>query len=227
MKNRLNIFFESIWLDNEISSQIINNISWDLIEEELVVKSAIDFILKHKKAANDEVEKKILDIDLDSLIKKLDDLWAIKTFDWEIEDDRYDFESNLFKNEWMICRIRQTINWDYITLKRQVHDEFCDKTWCSKDYEFEIKIDDINKVIDSINNLWLKKLEWKHYKKYRISYKLDWVHFDFDKYDWLPWLLEIESNNEKTVDFWKTKLWLDDFETAQYWYRLLKEHYNL
>ena len=40
-------------------------------------------------------------------------------------------------------------------------------------------------------------------------------------------LLEIESNNEETVDIWRTKLGLDNFESVQYWYRKLKEYYNI
>lgn len=223
MKNRLYAFFESIWLGKETINQIINNISWDLIEEEIVVKDAINYILENNEATNDEVEKKILNIDIISLMNKLNRLWAIKTFDWKIEDNRYDFSDMELKKDWMLLRIRKKGDSDLITLKRQVYDKTCNIGWCSKDYEFETKIEDIDKVLKSVHDLWLRVLEWKNYKKRRISYELDGVNFDFDEYDWRKWLLEIESDNEYIVNNWISKLWLENNKTSQHWLRILIE----
>ncbi|MDO4764220.1 MAG: hypothetical protein Q4A00_07560 [Flavobacteriaceae bacterium] len=37
-------------------------------------------------------------------------------------------------------------------------------------------------------------------KKYRISYKLNEVEFDIDKYDEIPHLLEIEAKTKKEIN---------------------------
>ena len=78
MKQHLISFFESIWLEKENINQIIDYTSWDIIDEELAVKNAIDFILQNNEIVNNEIEKKILDIDLVFLMNKLEKLWAKK-----------------------------------------------------------------------------------------------------------------------------------------------------
>ncbi|MFK7780078.1 MAG: hypothetical protein QM490_02925, partial [Candidatus Gracilibacteria bacterium] len=71
--------------------------------------------------------------------------------------------------------------------------------------------------------LGLNIVEGKKYIKYRISYELDGVHFDFDKYEGIGQLLEIEANSEEIVQKWKKKLGLENHKTVKYGYRRLKE----
>ena len=73
----------------------------------------------------------------------------------------------------------------------------------------------------------MEEIKDKKYLKHRISYTLKWVHFDFDKYDNIPWFLEIESDNEDDVNYWINKLWIWKYKTVKYWYRKLKELYHL
>lgn len=41
-----------------------------------------------------EKEIKILEIDMEAIVKKLENFWAIKTFEWMIHDVYYDFPSD-------------------------------------------------------------------------------------------------------------------------------------
>jgi len=225
MYKKVQSFYRLLGLNKQSIARIDNNISWKSIQKQ--VKSSIDFILKNHKAANEEVEKKILWIDLEWLIKKLEDYWAEETFDGLIEDNRYDFENHILKEDAIFFRTRETRKKSYITIKKHLDNKEISKDWCSSDNEFELEVNNIEKVIDSILNLWMEEIKDKKYLKHRISYTLKWVHFDFDKYDNIPWFLEIESDNEDDVNYWINKLWIWKYKTVKYWYRKLKELYHL
>lgn len=227
MNKYLYTFLESIWLNKKNINKIILNISWELIDNKILLKNVINFILKNNEGVNNEVEKKILNIDIESLLNKLNNLWAEKTFDGKVDDNRYDFDSMEFKNNWILLRVRKTNKWNYITFKKQVDSNKKFNKWCSINNEFEMEINNVEKTVNSILNLWLKEMKWKKYTKYRISYELEWIHFDFDKYDGIPWLLEIESNNEENVNKWIKKLWLIEYDSVKFWYKKLKQLYWL
>ena len=192
-----------------------------------VIKNTIKYILEKDKNTGNEVEKKVLNIDKDAIIKKLENLWAKEKFSWWIKDNRYDFKSKKLTKFRMMFRTRETYNWNFITLKKRLDNNTEKSKWkCSIDREFEIKVDNINEIIKNIKELWMDLIEKKRRVKYRISYELDWVHFDFDRYDDIPWFLEIESDDEKTVNEWIKKLNLQNFPTANYGPRVLEEHYD-
>lgn len=218
MKKYLSFFLKTIWLEQAEAKKIINNPELKTIEEK--VKSAVIFILNKK--SHNEVEFKVKGIDLFVVTQRLENLWASKIFDGIIEDNRYDFINMLFKSEGILLRTREADRIKQITLKREIDDK---DSLCSKWLEMEKEIDDIDAVIKCFNQLWLRLVKWKKYRKHRISYVnvKDWVRFDFDKYLWIDWLLEIESDNEEKVQEWKIRLWLENYKTVKYWYRMLRE----
>jgi hypothetical protein len=62
--------------------------------------------------------------------------------------------------------------------------------------------------------------------KHRVSYRLVWAEFDFDKYDGIPALLEIEEESEKNIDFWLRKLDLVDANIFLWGSKKLFKHYG-
>lgn len=225
MYNKVQKLFENILEDYHYSWVVNMNVSGKSYENQ--IKDSINFILSHHEAANDEIEQKILEVDVQAVEKKLLEYWAKKVYDGNIEDNRYDFENFSFKKDKMILRLRQTDKGSYITLKKQNQTDNLNDKWISWDYEYEKHVDDINEIKDNMHQVWLHPLQDKNYKKHRIEYVLWDVYFAFDKYDNIPWLLEIESDHEQKVDEWKHKLWLDNHHTVQYWYRKLKKLYGV
>jgi adenylate cyclase class IV len=64
-------------------------------------------------------------------------------------------------------------------------------------------------------------------KKYRISYSLEWVEFDIDKYDDIPTLLEIEATTTKEIKSYIKDLWLSKHQIKRFWSRWLYKFYWL
>jgi adenylate cyclase class IV len=62
-------------------------------------------------------------------------------------------------------------------------------------------------------------------KKHRVSYRLVNAEFDFDKYDDIPALLEIEEESELNIDFWLRKLDLTEGEIFLGGSKKLFKHY--
>ena len=176
-----------------------------------------------------EKEVKILDINVDEVCKKLEDLWAKKTFDWVIHDIYYDFpngENNKHKmhNNKRMFRIRKKWEIHLYTIKNRREDIEQHEMVVAKD-EHEMKITNIISFIEVIEKYGMKKTREK--KKYRISYFLAWAEFDIDIYDNIPALLEIEESSHKNIEFWISKLWLDNYKKLLGWSKKLFKYYGI
>jgi hypothetical protein len=63
-------------------------------------------------------------------------------------------------------------------------------------------------------------------KKHRVSYNLDGMEFDFDLYEWIPELLEIEWPDGDTIQSWVVKLGLGEYEQMLGGSRKIFKHYG-
>lgn len=174
-----------------------------------------------------EKEIKILDIDQEKTIKMLEDLGAEKTFEWYIHDIYYDFEE--WENQKMeqnkrLFRVRK--KWDLhlytIKRKRNQKSEWAEK-WIKIADEAEYEITDVESFSAVLEKYWMKKIREK--KKFRISYKLWEVEFDFDKYDEIPTLLEIEAKTRKEIKYFIKILWFEQNKKKTFWSRKLYKYY--
>jgi len=182
----------------------------------------LNMVLENSDKTKDEIEIKILEVDLKEITKKLEDLWAKRIFWWWLKDNRYDFDDKGLRKQNIIFRTRETSSWDYLTIKKIIEN---DEITINKEFEIEVK--EINDLLKEIKKLWMNLLEEKKLVKYRLSYELDWVRFDLDRYDDIPWLLEIEADSKEKLDEYITKLWLEKNHKVKYGYRWLKDLYNL
>lgn len=182
-----------------------------------------------------EKEIKILDVNVDELQKKLESLWALKTFEWYIHDIYYDFASEgsdklKMEENKRLFRVRQ--KWDIhmytIKRKRNKKKDWAEK-WVKIADEWEREITDIESFKKVLEKYWMHETREK--KKYRISYKLWNIEFDIDDYflwddrNIIPPLLEIEAASSEELYEWVEKLWLKDKQIETWWSRKLFAHY--
>src|SRR3989344_6496070 len=140
----------------------------------------------------EESEIKILDINKEDILKKLNSLGAKKTSEGKIEALYFDFNDNRISNKSSMLRLR----------KRDGKFELGFKNLVSKEKakimeEFQVTVDDFDAMKDVFLNLGLKVI--LKFAKHRTSYLLDGVHFEIDTFEGIPALLEIEASNLKVI----------------------------
>ncbi len=148
-----------------------------------------------------EYEVRVLDIDVDNLLKKLEELGAVKKGEYFQRRYVYDFKPKL-EGKW----IRLRTNGENTTLT--IKDIRDDKS-ISGTLELEEKVEDFDKT-----HLILKELgyEAKAYQENkRITYVLEDIELDIDSWSLIPTYLEIEGKNEEAVKKYIELLGLKDY----------------
>lgn len=146
-----------------------------------------------------EYEVKVLEIDKNSIIQKLERLGAIKVGEWDQKRYVYDIKP-ADPDKW----IRLRTNGETTTLTyKQVVKNSIDGT-----KEVEIIVNDFAET-----NIFLESIGYKakaYQENRRIQYKLDNIEIDIDTWPQIPSYLEIEGENETTVLEMLKKLELDN-----------------
>ena len=135
-----------------------------------------------------EYEVRILEIDIEKVKKKLEDIGAKFIFDSLQKRYVYDFKP-IIPNKWI--RLRTNGKKTTLTIK-DITSSKIDGT-----KELEIVVDDFEKT-----NLLLNELGYKakgYQENRRIQYNYNGVEIDIDYWPLIPTYLEIEGNNEKEV----------------------------
>ena len=135
-----------------------------------------------------EYEVRILEIDVEKVIQKLESLSA--TFEWDLLQRRYVYDF-IPKVDGKWIRLRTNGKKTTLTIKNLVSSEI-DGT-----QELEIEVDNFDRA-----NLILKELgyEAKAYQENRrIQYILNGVEIDIDSWPRIPSYLEIEGASEEAV----------------------------
>ena len=156
---------------------------------------------------NDILEKevKIIGIEKDDIIGKLESNRAKKIFDGEIDMIFMDTQNAMLKKGRKTLRIRKKVNsldgsTDVeVTLKIKTADT--EKESNSKlanireEYEFHSgNFQDTVTVFEKMGYRIRYRI-----KKHRISYEWDDATFELDKYNKIPWIMEIESENVENI----------------------------
>lgn len=246
---------DSIWFDTSKYSDRLKDVydkTWEIIYHVLkdptlttflmvlhsywFIKLSWNIVNKHEI----EEEVKICNIwwNKNDIIKRLKNLWAKKTFEWEIEDTYYDYDNknnNLRTKLWdstykSTFRIRKKIPkwwWSpkyYYTIKRKLTDDEQKmferfaverKVETRTCFEQEFEIVDFDLFRNAITSAWFTETRKK--KKDRVSYAIEsdkafwwWTKFDIDKYDWKQEMMEIEASESTSITKCLETLWLDD-----------------
>lgn len=175
-----------------------------------------------------EKEIKILEINREEIVSKLTELWAEKTFEGFIHDVYYDFPDDAPKNKMdangRMFRLRRKWEEHIYTIKNK-RKELKKTEWVIAKDEHETSITNIESFAKVLEKYGMEKVREK--KKYRVSYQLNNMEFDFDLYEWIPELLEIEWPDGDTIQSWVVKLGLENYEQMLGWSRKIFKHYGV
>lgn len=143
-----------------------------------------------------EVEIKILGIDRTEIEERLILRGARKVFDGEIHAVYYDFSDGSIADRRGTFRLRKEGHRSVLTFKSHI-----ENAEAKVRDEQEVEVSDFISMDAIIKSLGLSpRVEMK---KYRTSYELDGLHFEFDKYldsyAFIPEFLEIEGRDIETV----------------------------
>ncbi len=148
---------------------------------------------------NTEYEVRILEVDKDNFIKKIEKLGAKK--EGSLFQRRYVYDFNpVIKGKWI--RLRTNGIETTITIKNIVS-PLIDGT-----KEIEVKVSDFDKCNLILNELGYKARSYQENK--RVRYILDGVEIDIDTWPMLPTYVEIEGKNEEDVMAMIRKLGYND-----------------
>lgn len=137
-----------------------------------------------------EIEVKILEIDKEKIVKKLENLGAKKIFDEEMFSVYYDID---YKGDFeRTMRIRKKDSKNILTFKRRKSES---KFKISE--EVEINVDDFEKTRKILKYLGAKERDAS--KTHRISYRIKNSVVEIDTKEGIPTYLEIESQDEAEI----------------------------
>jgi len=143
-----------------------------------------------------ELEVKILEINRESVEKKLIALGAKKTFDDEIHAIYYDLPDNSLKKTGKALRLRKQGERNILTLKLHVENALAKER---VEHEVETcSFEEMKTVLEGIGYA-----PWLEMRKHRTSYELEGTHVEFDHYygqhNFIPEFLEIEGRDIETI----------------------------
>jgi predicted adenylyl cyclase CyaB len=170
-----------------------------------------------------EIEVKILDVDKAAVIEVLKSLGAKQVFDGELNIQLYDFTDKRLQKDGSILRLRNRGEVSELAFKQWVSRE---KVKVMKEYEIVFREhSDAEKILIALGLRELKG--YKRSKKHRTSLKLGDACFDFDTYEGIPTLLEVEAPTLEEVEKWVKKLGFS-MENAKPWSgRDVFKHYGI
>lgn len=167
-----------------------------------------------------EIELKVLDIDIETTINKLYSLGAQRTFAGEVQAVTFDFPKPLDKNG-RILRVRKLGDSVELCYKGKVSEK-----------EQKVKVrEEIEVTTNSFENT-IKLFEALGFQvssegeKYRESYVLGEVKFDIDVVPNLPPFLEIEAPTKKQIIEYVAKLGFSMDQTSILSARQLQKYYQ-
>lgn len=135
-----------------------------------------------------EIEERILEIDKEKVIKKLEELGATKAGEWFYKRYTYDFTPKR-ENQWL--RLRTNGVETTLTYKN-VETRELDGT---KEFEIEVSdFEETNKMLEVLG------YEYKNYQENkRIRYYLNDVEVDIDTWPMIPTYMELEGPSVEKV----------------------------
>lgn len=149
-----------------------------------------------------EIEERILEIDIEKVIKKLEELGAKKIGEWNQRRYVYDFTPKR-ENEWI--RLRDTGKEITLTYKN------VEKNTIDGTKELEISVSNFDETNELLNVLGYTSRAYQENK--RIRYILNNIEIDIDSWPMIPTYMELEGSSieeikklEDTLEIDKSKI---------------------
>ena len=166
-----------------------------------------------------EIEAKVLDVDVEELKDKLEEISAEKIFEETVKSEFYDFEDGRIEQNGQI-RLRTVGKKSFITRKTDVED---DRAKVKEEIEFDI--DDKNQARQFLKSIGLQKIEQG--EKKRAKWKKDSIEYVIDWYPEIPPLLEIEAPTHEKLEDAFDELGYSMDETVNWGGSKVYRHYNV
>ena len=170
-----------------------------------------------------ETEVKILEIDRKKIEGNLADLGAKKIFDGEIQTVFFDFKDGSIVKAKNVLRLRQEQGKIELTFKKVYSNQMAKQA-----EELTVEVSNLESLKTILENIGLKATE--SMQKHRVSYRLDGVRFDIDKYSGayacIPEFMEIEAGNTDLVTKYALKLGFKPEECLPWSTNDLIQHYS-
>ena len=148
-----------------------------------------------------EYEIRILEINKENIIRKIESLGAIKKGEYNQKRYVYDLKP-IQKNRWIRLRTNGT---ETTMTYKDIESNTIDGT-----KEVEFKVDSFEVANEFLNKIGFMPRSYQENK--RIQYTLDNVEIDIDTWPMIPTYLEIEGNSEEEVNNMVKKLRLNNFK---------------
>ncbi|MDP6293284.1 MAG: class IV adenylate cyclase [Candidatus Woesearchaeota archaeon] len=139
-----------------------------------------------------EVEVKILDVDVKAVQQKLADLGARKVFDGELDIAIFDTEDNQIRKAKSLLRLRSDGEKTVLCHKRLIT-----KQGAKIMDENEVEVQDKERAKLVLQSLGYTKIRTQ--TKHRTSYLLGEVRYELDTLPGIPTFLEIEAKDVQTL----------------------------
>ncbi len=161
-----------------------------------------------------EIEVKILEIDVEKITAKLIELGAVKVFDGAIYAD-------FFKNkDGQKLRLRKMDGANILTFKKVIS-----SSKIMQNEEIEISFDDYEGMKQLLNELGFS--QYGTSEKRRITYKLGETLFEIDTLPKIPTFLEIEASSTEELRKAVELMGYTMEQTSTLTERTIKEHYGV
>jgi predicted adenylyl cyclase CyaB len=139
-----------------------------------------------------EIEVKILDIDPKKVVAKLKSLKAKKIEQGILRSTLFDYPDGRLMKGLSFIRVREFTDRTELVLKLPTK-----KGRCKSMEEIEMTVGDYATAVRMFTAIGLEP--FAEYEKYRATYKIGKIKFEFDKMPGVPWFMEVEAQSEKDV----------------------------
>jgi len=163
-----------------------------------------------------EYEARLLDINKEELISKLEELGAKKVADFEQKRYVYDFHPVL-PHKWI--RLRSDGMKSTLTIK-EIKNDTIDGT-----KELEIEVSDFDNTNLILNELGYHRRAYQENKRTRYMY--DGIEIDIDSWPMIPTYVEFEGENEEKIMNFIDKLGYSKENIITYGVSKIYEHYGI
>lgn len=166
-----------------------------------------------------EIEAKVLEVDVKKVSEKLEDIGAEKVFDSEIRSELYDFPDGRIEEDGLL-RLRIRDEKSFVTRKKLIgFDE------AKEMHEIEFDVSDPNEFREFMTSVGAEK-KYENTKN-RIKWVKDDVEFVIDKYPKIPAFLEIEAIDRNEMRRAFEDLGYSMEETVNWGAKRIFEHYSI
>ena len=145
-----------------------------------------------------EIEERVLEINKEEIIKKLEELKAEKVGEWHQRRYVYDFNPKR-ENEWI--RLRDTGKSVTLTYKN------VEKNTIDGTKELEITVSDFDETNELLKILGYAPRAYQENK--RIRYMLNGIEIDIDSWPMIPTYMELEGNSIEEIKKLEDTLGID------------------